>query len=455
MTSRREFIKLAGVGAGVAALLYGGITEAAASAATEGGLSIGRALPYRVGKWLPSDQAFLNHWLADLIKTVEANSKPLLPVVQEFKDLIEADQEIYMFFHQMFEQLPRTFKSRFTPIWTPQVRDYEHMLDLINGIMATAPTFNKTGLVGFPINVILDWPMGTSGGFAAFLNDKVNAQLKKILNEWAIFLSSPDSCYVLNDDPKSGWFGRDAMAAMPDFEKEFLCDPAQPYYGFTSWDNFFTRQFQDGLRPVASPGDDAVIVNACESAPYRIAQNVKLSDRFWIKAQPYSLRHMFADDPVDDEFVGGTVYQAFLSALSYHRWHSPVSGTIVKANVVDGSYYSETPAEGFDPLAPNESQSYITEVATRAIILIQADDPRIGLMCVMPVGMAEVSTCDVIVAAGQHVNKGDQIGMFHFGGSTHCLIFRSGVELVFDLHGQKPGLQSNNIKINAAIATVS
>jgi phosphatidylserine decarboxylase len=27
-------------------------------------------------------------------------------------------------------------------------------------------------------------------------------------------------------------------------------------------------------------------------------------------------------------FVGGTVYQAFLSALFYHRWHAPVDGVI-------------------------------------------------------------------------------------------------------------------------------
>jgi phosphatidylserine decarboxylase len=72
----------------------------------------------------------------------------------------------------------------------------------------------------------------------------------------------------------------------------------------------------------------------------------------------------------------------------------------------------------------------------------------------MPVGMAEVSTCDITVAVGQHVNKGDQLGMFHFGGSTHCLIFRPGVRLLFDLHGQKPGLESSNIEINAAIARV-
>ena len=449
-TSRRDFIKLAGLSAGVTALNFGLHPEEAAARA--GAAKAGRMLPYRVGKWLPSDQAVLNRWLAAHIQAVAADPKPLHPVVQEFKDLIESDAQIYMLFHQMFEDLPRTSEFHDTPMATPQVRNYEHMLELINGIMTTAPTFNQTGLVGFPINAILDWPMGTSGGFAAFLNDKVNAQFKKILNAWAILLSSPDSRYVLDDDPEHGWFGRDAMAAMPNFEKEFQCDPDQPYHGFTSWDNFFTRQFRDGQRPIAWPKDDDIIVNACESAPYRIARNVKLYDRFWIKAQPYSLKHMFADDPVVEQFVGGTVYQAFLSALSYHRWHSPVSGTIVDAHVIDGSYYSELPGEGFDAAAPNESQGYITEVATRAVILIEADDPRIGLMAFMAVGMAEVSTCDITVYVGQHVNKGDETGMFHFGGSTHCLIFRPGVNLEFNLGGQEPGLEATNIKINTALA---
>ena len=320
--------------------------------------------------------------------------------------------------------------------------------------MTKAPEFNTTGLVGFPINAIFDWSMGTSGGFAAFLNEKVNKPLKKVLNEWAIFLSSKESCEVLNQDPKTGWFGKDAEVAMPNFDTEFVCNPSAPHHGFKSWDDFFTREFREGQRPLANPDDDAIITNACESAPYRIAHDVKPEDKFWIKAQPYSLRHMMLNDPLVEQFVGGTVYQAFLSALSYHRWHSPVSGKIVKAYVIDGTYYSETLAEGFDPSGPNESQGYITEVATRALIFIEADNKDIGLMCFMAVGMAEVSTCQITVAEGQHVKKGEQLGMFHFGGSTHCLFFRPEVKLEFDMHGQTPGLDSNNIDLKAKIATV-
>jgi phosphatidylserine decarboxylase len=410
--------------------------------------------PYRVGEWLPSDQTFLDSWLAKLIAEVEDAPKPLHPVVDALRELIESDPTVYMLFNQMFEQVPHKPPYNKDPTGKPQVRDYRLMLQLVNAIMTRAPEFNETGLVGFPINAIFDWSMATPGGFAAFLNVDVNRALKNVLDEWGRYLASPDSAYVLNTNPRTGWFGEDAMKAMPNFVEQFQCDPSKPHYGFGSWDDFFTRQFREGQRPIASPDDDNVIVNACESAPYKIAHEVKERDRFWIKTQPYSLSHMLDNDSLTPTFLGGTVYQAFLSAKSYHRWHSPVSGLVVKARVVDGTYYSETMTEGYDPAGPNDSQGYITEVATRALIYIQADNPAIGLMCFMAVGMAEVSTCQISVYEGQHVTKGQQLGMFHFGGSTHCLLFRPDVKLDFDLHGQKPGLDSNNILVNSRIATV-
>jgi len=87
-------------------------------------------------------------------------------------------------------------------------------------------------------------------------------------------------------------------------------------------------------------------------------------------------------------------------------------------------------------------------------VFIEADNPGIGLMCVLAVGMTEVASCDITAHEGQRVRKGDQIGMFHFGGSTHCLMFRAEVKLEFDRHGQKPGLCAKNIPVNARIATV-
>lgn len=411
----------------------------------------------RVGKWLPEDHLLLHEWLHRLINHVEAKkSEELHPVIKEFKTLIESDPVIYMLFHQMFHQIPNKPPYNEDPNHKPQVRDYVLMLKCFNEIMTRAPAYEKdTGLVGFPINAIIDWPMGTPSGFAAFLNEKVNAQISKMLNEWARFLSSPKSTYVLNTDPVSGWFGAEAMAEeqMKNFNTTFKCQPSEPHHGFKSWDDFFTREFRDGVRPIEVPDDDRFIANACESAPYNIQTQVKERDRFWIKTQPYSITHMLANDDFTPQFIGGTVYQAFLSALSYHRWHSPVSGVVIKAYVQPGTYYSEARMAGFDESAPNESQGYITEVATRALIFIQADNPDIGLMCFMAVGMAEVSTCDIRVREGQRLAKGDQLGMFHFGGSTHCLIFRKGVKVIFQL-SEKPGLDTSPIPINSVIAFV-
>ncbi|OEU71508.1 MAG: phosphatidylserine decarboxylase [Desulfovibrio sp. S3730MH75] len=414
-----------------------------------------KTAPYRVGKWLPSDQQVLTDWRTDLIDQTDAAGKVvLLPVIQEFKDMIESDPELFMLFTEMFNQVPIKPPYDKDATGRPQIRNYNHMLQLMNAIMTRAPEFNKTGMVGFPINTILNWPMGTPAGTAVFLNEKVNRQLKKILNQWAVYLSSPDSRYVLSDDPERGWFGRDAKEAMPTFVKDFICDPKKPYYGFKSWDDFFTRVFREGRRPVASPKDDYVISNACESAPYKLARDVKVRDKFWIKGQPYSLTHMLGDEELAKQFAGGTIYQAFLSALSYHRWHAPVSGKIVKTQIIDGSYYAEAQSAGFDPAAPNDSQGYIAQVAARGLVLIEADNPDIGLMAIMFIGMSEVSSNEITVYEGQHVTKGDQLGMFHFGGSTHTLIFRPGVNLEFDLHGQKPGLHSSNILLGSRIATV-
>ena len=170
---------------------------------------------------------------------------------------------------------------------------------------------------------------------------------------------------------------------------------------------------------------------------------------------------MLADDDSVDQFVGGTVYQAFLSATNYHRWHSPVAGTIVRAFVQEGTYYSEADSEGADAVEPMNSQSYLAHVAARAVILIEADDPVSGLMAFMPVGMSEVSSCmiDSKVTPGYHVGKGEELGYFQYGGSTHCLVFRPGAIAEFALaaipqpHDPKAPLV--NVRSELAIASTA
>ena len=253
--------------------------------------------------------------------------------------------------------------------------------------------------------------------------------------------------------------GRARPPGGPSASSSTSTTPQDEYWGFASWNDFFTRRLADGARPVDSPDDDSVIVSACESTPYGLAVDVQLQDQFWIKSQPYSLQDMLASDESADQFVGGTVYQAFLSATNYHRWHSPVAGTIVRAFVQEGTYYSEADSEGADAAEPRYSQSYLAHVAARAVILIQADNPVIGLTAFVPVGMSEVSSCmiDPEIQPGYHVAKGEELGYFQFGGSTHCLVFRPGAIADFSLtaipqpHDPHPPL----VRVRSKLATAA
>lgn len=372
----------------------------------------------------------------------------------------------------MFDEVPYKHVYRKDPTGNKQIRDFNHMLEVLNHVFGSAPVWTdaaqQVGMVGVPMCAILDYPMSTPSGHAAFLDPAVNQHFKKILNEWGKFLLQPESAGVLHAN-KTGWLGEHGKTDMMSvanaplktqhtFEDFFHCDSSQKHYGYKSWDDFFTRKFKEDVRPIASPDDDNVIANACESKTFALEHNTKLRDKFWVKGQPYSIKDMLAHDPLADQFAEGTVYQAFLSALSYHRWHAPVSGTIKKAFVVDGTYFSEPLFEGLgdpntkeiDAHGISSGQGYLSHLATRAIIFIEADNPKIGLMAFIGIGMDEVSTCEITVKEGQHVKKGEQTGMFHFGGSTHCLIFRSEVKLS---GFPQPG-RADNVPVRSKLAVV-
>lgn len=171
-------------------------------------------VPYRVGEWLPSDHAMLTAWLEKCAARAHASDAELAPVLVEFQELIESRPEIYMLFNGMFTEVPKKPPYNRDPAGEPTVRSYQQMISMLNVVLRTTPEFNETGVVGFPINAILDWAMGTEAGFAAFLHPEVNAMLKKVLSAFGDFLTSSASAAALNEDPERGWLGDSAMQAM-------------------------------------------------------------------------------------------------------------------------------------------------------------------------------------------------------------------------------------------------
>ncbi|KAK9443296.1 phosphatidylserine decarboxylase family protein [Metarhizium brunneum] len=327
--------------------------------------------PKSVGGWLPPNKADVLQWVKKMADMSKANPPPRSGPVKALETLINNNAEVYTLFHEMMvEAVAGITACGKKPIDFP-ISDVAHLLDTLDVILTTGPAFFSAGdpQIGTPINALLVWPMPTKAGFAVFIRSDVNHAIKGILDYWGAFLKSPNSRSVLTN-AAGGWFSADALADphMRDFDKTYICDPTKPYWGFTSWDDFFTREFKPNLRPVF--------------------ERVHLRDNFWLKGQPYSLYHMLDGDARASQFVNGSVYQAFLSADSYHRWHAPVSGRIVDYKIVPGSY-SEPISFGFDPDdgtpapdagADENSQGYISAVAARGLLWIQADNPKIGLM---------------------------------------------------------------------------
>lgn len=372
-------------------------------------------------RWLPNDEGGLAFWHEIITQAVEERrGEPLHPVIEEFHDLIDKDPVVRMYMTQMIEQIPKKYRNH-------HPKDLDELLEQLNAVLRVAPPYipkkdkKEAALVGTPFSATLIWTMGTPAGFAAYRTPKINAMFKKLLRVWTAFLNSRESRYVLNDST-TGWQCKEAMDRL--HMDDYVYDPAAEYWGFKSWNDFFTREVRDGARPIEGKGNSKIVVAPCDSTVYKIAHDVQAQSEFWIKSQPYSLADMLGGDYVD-QFVGGHVWQAFLSPFDYHRWHSPVTGTIRKAYVKEGLYFSQATSEGQDPTDQDHSEAYITHVQTRAIIFIEADDPMIGLVCVMPVGMVEISSCILAtdIQAGATVEKRQELGFFQFGGSTHCVLF--------------------------------
>jgi len=125
-----------------------------------------------VRDWLPADHRVHKEWLGGVIEHVDKYPKYFHPVIKEFQQLIENDSGLYMLIQQMFDEVPKKKPYSRDPTGGRQVRDYQHMLALFNHLLTTAALWNnkgeQVGMVGLPLQAVLDWPMGTPSGFAAF-----------------------------------------------------------------------------------------------------------------------------------------------------------------------------------------------------------------------------------------------------------------------------------------------
>jgi len=310
-----------------------------------------------------------------------------------------------------------------------------------------------------------------------FNQSTFNDALRVLLNHWGAWLKLDNvSNYTLADQ----WFSDQGLAVLESglgkltFDETYILELPPPTR-YKSWDSFFTREFKDPsvVRPIHhDPDPDPIpfLYNACESTVLRTTKNIQLNDTFWLKTQNYSLYDILGGggggfEKYAPQLVGGSVYQAFLSPQDYHRWHSPVHGTIELAKVFPGTYYAVLPDDGAPPYDPDlepgdphgamiRSQPWLSVAATRAVYIIKPTETTspIELLAFVAIGMVEVSTFEITVESGP-VSVGQEIGLFHFGGSTHVLIVKpkDGYDLVFQDYYDSPIRPGQHRWINSVI----
>lgn len=215
--------------------------------------------------------------------------------------------------------------------------------------------------------------------------------------------------------------------------------------GWLTFNQFFARRLNSGLRPIDNPND-----NECVTAPADCTYKKHYSingdshiDNIQITIKGVTRVATVMDllgDQYDKNFANGIFTHYFLSPYSYHHFHAPVAGQVVDCRSVRERVYLDvniTNDGEFD--APDTSETGYEFTQSRGILVIDTsvknpndtvDYGNIGLVAVVPVGMAQVSSVTMMATVGQYLRKGDEFGYFTFGGSNIIMLFDHAAEIL-------------------------
>ncbi len=368
--------------------------------------------------------------------------------IQELNGLLRRDPMVGMYALQMLEQVPGPHRV---------VSDIPALLMALQLLSTRAPAFHAEPQRAnfFPASTLFVHMMMTPAGQVLFRMDAFNDCLRAILKSWCLHLDSPQSRNVLHTED-GGWLSAPSWACNH-LDEYLIPDRTTLHWGFVSFNAFFNRQIKRECRPIAEPRNDRIIVSPNDGTLYKVAREVKSTDRFWVKSQPYSLKHMLAGDSLFRRFLGGTVYQSFLDGRNYHRFWSPIAGSVKKIVHIEGLMFSNAEAAGADLTAGTYSQGYMSCVNTRTLVFLESTNPAIGMVCLMAIGISEVSSISMSVRKGQRLEKGDEIGRFSYGGSSICLLFEPGVirDFAIDVRdtGTEVGTRGAALRAGQSIAS--
>lgn len=191
---------------------------------------------------------------------------------------------------------------------------------------------------------------------------------------------------------------------------------AKSPFVFKSFNDFFYRALKPGARPIAAPEDERVAVLPADGR-HLAFQDVDAAAGFYAKGQRFDLAAFLGDAELARSYAGGSLLISRLCPVDYHRFHFPVAGQPAEPRLVNGWLYSVS------PIALRRNLAYLWE-NKRAVTLV--DSPAFGRVAVCEIGATMVGSIVQTHIAGRAVAKGEEKGLFKFGGSCVVTIFPPG-----------------------------
>lgn len=203
---------------------------------------------------------------------------------------------------------------------------------------------------------------------------------------------------------------------MNDFERENPSD-------YLTFCDFFTRKVKPDARPIAGIGDDTVIISGADCR-ISVFENLTEAKDLLIKGKKFTLpRLVDHHQNVVNEFRFGSVVNFRLTPMEYHRFHAPISGTLVESYYIAG----EINTTKTDAL---RSEIDIIDENERHILVIENDNGQRCLFC--PISAEEVGKINIDWQVGNVVSKGDELGFFDFGENVSDIFVMFNFDIQFD-----------------------
>ncbi|KAE8154601.1 phosphatidylserine decarboxylase-domain-containing protein [Aspergillus avenaceus] len=193
--------------------------------------------------------------------------------------------------------------------------------------------------------------------------------------------------------------------------------PSDPE-AYSTFGDFFIRKHAPGARPIYKKDDPSMATIVSDSRVV-VYPTVEATRKLWIKGDKFTIANLIQDPFRAKSWVDGAVASFRLSPQDYHRYHSPVEGTVRWIKVIPGVYYQ------VDPVALQSSVNVLTENA-RCCLGIKSEE--FGMVLFVAIGATDVGTVEIHdhVTAGYHIKKGEEVGLFQYGGSSIIVAFEKG-----------------------------